>query len=114
MTLEQDFIDCFVHTISWRARTGQDSFGNDTFSAAVDVACRVDSDETRLGGTDRQEQQSGTETRTLNLIMAVNAVTARDLFTFDSLEFIVDNVTVFRDEDGDHHQVVSATTDKKA
>ena len=100
--------------MSWTSRTGQDSFGNDTFAAAADVDTRVDSDEIGTGNQDRQEQQTGMDTRTVELIMAVNTVDVRDLITYDSVEFTVETVVVFSDEDGPHHQTVTMTSDKKA
>jgi len=113
MALEADFIACFTDVVSVRTRTGQDSFGNDTHSTATNVNVFIDSDEVSLGSPDSQEQQSGLNSRTLSIIMAVDAISERDLITYDSVTFSVTSVTVYRDEDGPHHQVVSATSDIK-
>ena len=113
MTLEADFTDCFVDVVSWQSRTGQDTFGNDAYATAANVSTRIDSDVELFGTSDRQDMETGANRQTLSLIMAVNSVTVRDLVTVNSVVFTVTDVAVFRDEDGDHHQVVTATSDKK-
>lgn len=100
MPLDAGSLSMLTHTATWRRRTGEDQWGNNAYSAPVDLKCFVLPGTTSLGSSSSQNVERASVFQTSLICDAVGVTPGDRLDLPDGRISFVSEVTNTNDVNG--------------
>lgn len=114
MGLDADFLSMLEATVTWKAVTGTDAWGNETYGPSSVQRAFIGDTTTSFGVGTEGSQQDRTAVKTTEVIMDALGVSVGDVLTFGAADHTVTEVVTAKDEFGDDlFQTITVENQKK-
>lgn len=99
MGLDADFLELLTHTVTWKAYTGEDQWGNNTYGADASVKCYITEVNRDFAPNDTQSRQRVGPTTGWRLITDYYGIAVGDRMIIDGVNGTVTGAQTLKEED---------------